>query len=739
MAEIGLAVGGWFVSGIISKIIDVGYRYFEDKLDMKKKLDRINERIPKINSVLDSVDKVDFASSTNRNLKTWFWKIKDVVKSMDAIIDELEYLRIEKLVTRNDRGRCIFRSLKSVGQTLSMSNKLKDVITNLDKLVAEDIDRFCNLVDRNMRQLGHSGRGSLINTKEKNFFGRQKNKDELINWLLDPEVFVQAIVGHGGLGKTALAKHVSDNDRVKEHFADRIWWVVLPIGFNFKLLVTCIYETMFGDKHQTQDQNQMEIDVREKALSRKFLLVFDDVWNDENLDIWSASVNLLKSEESGSKIIVTTRLKSVATKVKDSSDTPFTLQGLEGDHIWTLLCHCANVCHENPEFMRFRDITVKNLKGSPLAARMIGGMLKGGDCQQWKDIMNKLNDGHLDDDIMPSLKLSYEQLPLHLRPLFRYFSIFTPRERFLKKKVVGMWMGAGLLQPKNGETLKDIGYCCFEVLLGKSFIEEEPLSHYEVGLEPFYRMHDLLHNLAEHVSKGEIHRYSDDIARSHEIPDTTRHLSIVTNNTNVFEKVGKLDHLCSLRMMVSNSVSQSSSDADLKCLFSKAITRSIRVFDISEYPESPRSKLLPHIKKMKYLRYIDISRLWVERDIASIFQAFQKLYLLENLIIQCKAFEPLNFHFCKKFDLDIIHDPVAHLEDEELWLLLCKTAEISPENPELQEFRKYMPKLRGSYWIASLYPKSRGVIGRKVVRRIMSRLDKNDFGPTTQKLSFEQL
>ena len=80
---------------------------------------------------------------------------------------------------------------------------------------------------------------------------------------------------------------------------------------------------------------------RELIKDKKFLLVLDDVWNEDRKK-WIELENLLVGECKGSKILVTTRSSSVATVM--GTTTTYNLKGLPEADCMSLFVKLAMFC-----------------------------------------------------------------------------------------------------------------------------------------------------------------------------------------------------------------------------------------------------------------------------------------------------------------------------------------------------------------------------------------------------------
>ncbi|KAL0918895.1 hypothetical protein M5K25_010942 [Dendrobium thyrsiflorum] len=236
--------------------------------------------------------------------------------------------------------------------------------------------------------------------------GQGKEKELVMEWLRNPShdnqttmyanISLLSIVSHGGMGKTTLLQHVYKDEITKEF--DLKMWVCVSNNFDVKKVIVDMLECLKKERPHLDTLVALQGGLQEEVMSKKFLLVLDDIWEeDEEKDKskWEDVLAPLASGGFGSKIIVTTRMDSVAlmfAKVIKKEEI-VKLEGLEEDECLQLLNTYAFAGVENPsdDHKKLRAIAgeiVKMLSGSPLAAKVIGGVLNSNlDERHWMTVL----------------------------------------------------------------------------------------------------------------------------------------------------------------------------------------------------------------------------------------------------------------------------------------------------------------------------------------------------------------
>ncbi|KAM0991109.1 hypothetical protein ACFX2C_009538 [Malus domestica] len=167
----------------------------------------------------------------------------------------------------------------------------------------------------------------------------------------------------------------------------------------------------------------------------------------------------------------------------------------------------------------------KKCAGVPLVAKVLGNMMHCKLSDGWQSIQDSaiwnLPEG--EKRIFSVLKLSFDELRSpSLKQCFAYCSMFVKDKIIDKEDLIQLWMAQGLLQSCPNKRMEDVGNEYFNILLENSFFQDVEMEENAV----YCKMHDLVHDLAEHVSKSPS-KDSDEIR--HEAKLSTSALHAIPN------------------------------------------------------------------------------------------------------------------------------------------------------------------------------------------------------------------
>lgn len=120
-------------------------------------------------------------------------------------------------------------------------------------------------------------------------------------------------------------------------------------------------------------------------------------------------------------------------------------------------------------------------------------------------------------DIMPVLKLSYDQLPSYLKQCFAYCSLYRKDKMIDKWQLIDLWMAQGFIKSEE-EQLEDIGERYINELVKRSFLEERSRGPNRES----YIMHDLVHDLSQFIAGYECMKMDSAVKT---ISERLRHVS----------------------------------------------------------------------------------------------------------------------------------------------------------------------------------------------------------------------
>ncbi|KAK9920836.1 hypothetical protein M0R45_029378 [Rubus argutus] len=161
--------------------------------------------------------------------------------------------------------------------------------------------------------------------------------------------------------------------------------------------------------------------------------------------------------------------------------------------------------------------------------------------------------------ILSILKLSFDELkPPSLKQCFAYCSIFSKDSEIGKDDLIQLWMAQGWLHPSSDRSnleMEDIGDKFFNLLLENSFFQD--VTKDNCGNITKCKMHDLVHDLAEYVSKSKnlrsLFSTGKDFGNTIDGFEALRVLNLYEADIEVLpDSIGKLKHLRYLNVSKTN-------------------------------------------------------------------------------------------------------------------------------------------------------------------------------------------
>jgi len=331
------------------------------------------------------------------------------------------------------------------------------------------------------------------------------------------------------VGKTTLAKQVFNDERIDKYFPSKMW-VCVSDSFDIKrVIIKIINSSQNSTDAPTYQQNLRDLDIHQlqnhlkgKLKGQMFLLVLDDVWNEDRVK-WVELMDSIQVGAAGSQILVTTRNHSIASMMGNISS--HILVGLSLEDSLSVFVKWAFKEGEEKKYPHLvnigRDI-VKRCGGIPLAVRTLGSSLFSKyETDKWEYIRdNEIWNSQDTGSILPALVLSYCQMPCYLKECFPLFSLFPKDHAYDSFDIASLWRAHGLLPPPiRNQTLKNSANQFLFELFSVSFLQDF-IDH---GIGFTFKIHDLVHYCAESVTGGECSLVKDSIEGSDLV--YARHLS----------------------------------------------------------------------------------------------------------------------------------------------------------------------------------------------------------------------
>ncbi|CAN1246258.1 Putative disease resistance protein RGA1 [Linum grandiflorum] len=475
-------------SQIVSSLIGQLKSVLTDELKRRGKLViGADEDVKKLASTFSAIEALlldaEEKQLTNKAVEDWIMKLKNVCYKIDDVLDEwrTESLKhqLEKLLEISNilKRVCPFLptycfSPEEIGVRYDIASRIEDLYEDL-----EHIDKSKNMFNFTSKAITFKSMETSSNIIFSDVKGREEETKILKDKLLHASEGVQgiSIQGTGGFGKTTLAKLLYNNEAVKNAFNESRIWI-------------CVSETFDP--------------------SKRFLLVLDDVW-DGNHSKWQELLCAISCGSPGSKVLVTTRKGEVSRALVCTKDDVILMGKVPDDvceAIFTQVAFHGWNAKEKERVEGFCKDVVKKCDGSPLAAKVFGGVMQAKKTKkEWLRLLKSemWNLKEVKEEVFGPLALSYYDLTSEVRQCFQFCSIFPKDYEMDKDELIKLWISQGFVGADPNQEVEDIGEEYFQILASRSFFQDFRTGKAR-GMEKTYcQMHDLVHDFAQMLSKGE--------------------------------------------------------------------------------------------------------------------------------------------------------------------------------------------------------------------------------------------
>lgn len=236
-------------------------------------------------------------------------------------------------------------------------------------------------------------------------------------------IALTALAGMGGIGKTVLAKALTDDEVVRRAFPDGIVWITAgkdrkrDFIEEMKEVAKALGDDLSGYDTGLACEHAYRTTIANKAV----LIVVDDVWS-------KADIEPLLAESPRSRFLFTTRDASIGRFVGAGEHRADLLNVSQSRE---LLASWANM--PVAELSATADEVIAECGRLPLAISVVGAMLRGEDETFWKDtlellrkadlsaIQEQLPDGQ--DSFFKAVEVSFQSLKPEMQERYKAFAV----------------------------------------------------------------------------------------------------------------------------------------------------------------------------------------------------------------------------------------------------------------------------------------------------------------------------
>lgn len=458
---------------------------------------------------------------------------------------------------------------------------------------------------------------------------------------------VVSIYGTAGQGKTTLAMEVYR--KITQAFDCRAFVSVSQTLDMKKLLrdiLSQIVSTSEFDQLQSErwETEQLMRKMRDYLIDKRYFILIDDIWN---VSDWEQVEAALPRKDNGSRIITTTRSKTVAETCAGIDAQMYKAKPLGDDESRRLffkrLFHSTEHCPQ--DLMAVSSDILRKCGGIPLAIISIAGLLanRSKTKEVWVNALKYISaavdkDSHI-DKMKRIFLLSYFDLPLYLRSCMLYLSVFPEDYVIDCRQLILLWVAEGLIPGQGRENMEQLGRSYLNELINRSLVQPTKVGAVAATVKEC-RVHDVILEfiVSKALEDNFVTIWNRNGFSENYSSNKIRRLSIQYGISMRAEEMVKIKeqaaHIRSINIFDPNSVLL------IKNTSMFLSSQVLRVLNTQTQEKLLEDCYLGHVKsfgQMKYLRLKFWSSIWH----CKLPEDIEKLQHLQTLDVRCSSIEKL--------------------------------------------------------------------------------------------------
>ncbi|KAI5355705.1 hypothetical protein L3X38_008600 [Prunus dulcis] len=646
------------VSVLLEQLASITLQQIEEEVRLVVGVDQeVENLIGHLQAVQGVLQDAEERQVKEANVKDWLYNLKDVSYQINDVLDDWNTAILKHHMEKQEKEgenndlvlakrskvrfsipsflRNILICFGQIGDRIIMrhdiAKRIKEINERLTWIAILRKNYNFQSTVRGTEQVERSKTSSFVDVST--LIGREEEKNKILSMLKSESrhQLVIPIVGMGGLGKTAFAQSVYNDQNVTTHFHKRTW-VCVSDPFEEIKIAKAIIEVL--NKNDTR-KNSNEFQTLSECISEniegiKFLLVLDDVWNPT---MWEPLKAALQKGDANSKILVTTRNNTVAIMMGATNDHMINLNKLSDQDCLELFRRIAFFDKEKDESKLFdediKNKIAKKVDGLPLAAKTLASLMRYKKTRnEWVAVLEskvwELEE--VEQQVFQSLLLSYYDLTPAVRRCLLFCVVFPKDYEFDRNELIECWMSQEYLSMK-GDKGKErmIGQQYFDNLVMRSFFQDFVKDIVNDDILAC-KMHDIVHDFVQFLAKNEC--FIMEVAESCKeknmvVHNKVRHLNIKSTYNDSFPV--SIYNCKGLRTLVISTRKLPPLPSDSFSKLKSIRTLKLNKNSIKEVPES--------IGGLVHLRYLDLSQNWELKELPN---SVGNLFNLETLrLIEC--------------------------------------------------------------------------------------------------------